>query len=283
MKETKYTHPIPCYHCGKMSELRVVGTASDTEEDDKSGIESGIIYELLQCPTCKGILVRSGFWHDGMDGPDEWLPKIDFPKRAHFEGLKLLAQHDADMKFMKLAVEEAARCVSEQGRISPKVGAVAAKGLELIGAAHRSEINPGEHAEFTLLEKKYPDVSFAHATLYTTLEPCTSRNHPKRPCVQWIIDSRVSRVVIGMLDPNENIRGKGVFALRDAGIQVDLFPRELMHELEGMNRQFIRSQRQGGDAKSVTASPVGPSVQDENGAGGPDPEPLPAEKIEVKE
>jgi pyrimidine deaminase RibD-like protein len=152
---------------------------------------------------------------------------------------------DADNKeleFMNLAVNVARQSVSEGGEPRPKVGAVLCAQAQLLGTAFRGEV-PKQHAEYILLETKLPDAAAAGATLYTTLEPCTKRNHPKRPCAEWILDRRISRVVIGMLDPNQLICGKGIQRLREGRVQVDLFPPNLMAEVEEMNRDFILHQR----------------------------------------
>jgi pyrimidine deaminase RibD-like protein/NTP pyrophosphatase (non-canonical NTP hydrolase) len=145
-----------------------------------------------------------------------------------------------DRKYIALAVEEARKCISEPGRESPKVGAVLVTSSGNVTVAHRGLLEPGDHAEFTLLDKLLENDAVAGATLYTTLEPCTTRNHPKFPCAQRIIDRKISRVVIGMLDPNEKICGKGVRLLRDANIETVLFPPDWAAQVEDQNRRFRR-------------------------------------------
>lgn len=157
---------------------------------------------------------------------------------------------DSDLRFMRLAIKEAQRCKAEDDRCHPMVGAVVVKNDECVGTAYRGERRRGDHAEFIVLEKKLPRRSLAGATVYTTLEPCTTRNHPKVPCAQRLIDRKVSRVVVGMLDPNQMITGRGIRKLREANIAVDLFPPDLMAQVEDLNRDFTRSQAE----KSVTGT-----------------------------
>jgi diaminohydroxyphosphoribosylaminopyrimidine deaminase / 5-amino-6-(5-phosphoribosylamino)uracil reductase len=59
------------------------------------------------------------------------------------------------------------------------------------------------------------------ATLYATLEPCAHTGRTK-PCVDQIIDAGIVRVVVGIEDPDERVRGAGIRALRAAGVSVDV-------------------------------------------------------------
>ncbi len=143
-------------------------------------------------------------------------------------------------ELMVRAIGLARRCVSESGKVAPKVGALVARDGVVIGTAFRGELTPGEHAEFTLLERKLADRTLSGATLLTTLEPCTSRNHPKIPCADRIVERRIKRVVIGTLDPNDRIRGRGELRLRAAGVEITRFDPDLMPEIEELNRDFLR-------------------------------------------
>jgi pyrimidine deaminase RibD-like protein len=192
-------------------------------------------------------------WPRG-DSPDKtffyvgsFLIEIAPQGRKYFEELEQRAENEwqtqaagQDRKFARLAIDAARQSVPEKdGRLHPSVGAVVVKSGEVIAAAHRGEVE-GNHAEYLALEKKLADDAVAGATVYTTLEPCTTRNHPKIPCAERLIERKVGRVVIGMLDPDPRITGRGQRRLRSANIITEFFPHDLMSEVEELNREFAR-------------------------------------------
>ena len=75
----------------------------------------------------------------------------------------------------------------------------------------------GPHAEVTALA--HAGEAARGATLYATLEPCVHHGRTP-PCTDAIIGAGVSRVVIGIQDPDDRVGGRGVAALREAGIEV---------------------------------------------------------------
>jgi ATP-dependent DNA helicase RecG len=145
-----------------------------------------------------------------------------------------------DTKIMELAIKAAKKSNQESDcRIHPRVGIAIVKNRKVLSTAYRGELCAGEHAEYTILERKLRDKDLTGAILYTTLEPCTTRNHPKIPCAKWIAKRRINTVVIGILDPNPEIRGKGVLFLRENNVLVEHFPSELQLKIEEINKDFI--------------------------------------------
>ena len=97
---------------------------------------------------------------------------------------------------------------------NPMVGAVLVKDRQIIGRGwHRRAGLP--HAEVEALS----GVDARDATLYVTLEPCCTHGRTP-PCTNAIIAAGVKRVVVAAIDPNPRHKGKGLTALRRAGIKV---------------------------------------------------------------
>jgi len=122
----------------------------------------------------------------------------------------------SDECFMRLAIREASRA---QGKTSPNpvVGAVIVKNGRILSKGyHHAAGLP--HAEIVALRKLKPAQANS-ATLYVTLEPCSS--HGKTPpCTMAIITAGISRVVYGATDPDKRHRGRAAAILKKAGIAV---------------------------------------------------------------
>lgn len=166
-------------------------------------------------------------------------------------GQRKVSMTDSDLKYMQEAIVLARKCKPEDKRPHPKVGVVIITEDNQVLHAYRGETGPGNHAEFAVLDKKHKDRSFAGATVYTTLEPCSSRKHPKVDCAQRLIDAQVKRVFIGMIDPNPTIDGAGRDKLVDAKIDVHMFENKLQAEIRSLNREFIRYWREAGRAQGL--------------------------------
>ena len=126
--------------------------------------------------------------------------------------------NDVDEKHMHAALELARK---GYGRTSPNpmVGALLVKGRAVIGTGWHRKAG-GVHAEIEALnDARRNDYNIKAATLYVTLEPCsTSGRTPS--CTHTIIESRLKRVVIAATDPNPKHSGNAYRLLRKAGIEV---------------------------------------------------------------
>jgi pyrimidine deaminase RibD-like protein len=146
-----------------------------------------------------------------------------------------------DLVHMNTAISLAENCTPRAEKI-PKVGAVIAIGKTVIGRGQRGH---DDHAEKAALGKVDDLKQLPEATVYTTLEPCTKevRSDPLKCCTELILQGGIKRVFIGILDPNQGVRGKGLWELQSRGIEVELFPPDLANRIRAMNHAFIRVQQ----------------------------------------
>lgn len=119
-----------------------------------------------------------------------------------------------------------------RGRVEPNpmVGCVIARGGQIIGEGFHRVVG-GAHAEPDALARCTEDP--AGADFHVTLEPCCHEHKRTPPCVPRVIAARPARVVIGCLDPNPPVAGRGLAMLRAAGIDAAIGP------IEPECRQFI--------------------------------------------
>lgn len=140
---------------------------------------------------------------------------------------------NVDTKFMREALRQARKGF---GRTSPNpaVGAVIVEnGIVIAKGYHEKAGLP--HAEINAIKKA--DEKASGCTLYVTLEPC---NHYGRtpPCTESILKAGISRVVVGMKDPNPNVSGGGSEFLQKNGI--DVISGVLEKECRDLNEAFLK-------------------------------------------
>lgn len=122
-----------------------------------------------------------------------------------------------DLHFIGEAIDLAWLAAGET-QPNPLVGAVVVKGGEVLGAGYHPRYGD-EHAEAIALDRAGD--AARGSTLYVTLEPCAHHGNTP-PCVDQIIASGVSRVVVPTLDPDPRVNGRGIRALRENGIRADV-------------------------------------------------------------
>jgi len=121
----------------------------------------------------------------------------------------------AEVRAMTAAIRLARRGVGTT-HPNPRVGAVVVRGGEILGRGFHACAGEA-HAEVRALEEAGKRAR--GATLVSTLEPCAHHGRTP-PCVDAILAAGIRRVVLGMRDPNPLVNGRGVAALRAAGVEI---------------------------------------------------------------
>jgi diaminohydroxyphosphoribosylaminopyrimidine deaminase / 5-amino-6-(5-phosphoribosylamino)uracil reductase len=139
---------------------------------------------------------------------------------------------DQDVRFMRQALR-----LAERGRgtthPNPMVGAVLVSGGRVLATGYHQRAG-GPHAEIAALQAaggRAPG-----GTLYVTLEPCCHTGRTG-PCTESLLQAGLARVVIGCIDENPKVCGKGVARLRRGGLRVDVGCLEA--ECQALNRAFF--------------------------------------------
>ncbi len=122
---------------------------------------------------------------------------------------------------------------------NPMVGAVLVNNNTILGEGWHEQYG-SVHAEPNCIrhaEEAHPEgIDYKHSTLYVSLEPC-SHYGKTPPCAELIIRKGIGRVVVGTLDPNPQVAGRGVKMMREAGIEV--LVGVLKEECRLLNKRFF--------------------------------------------
>ena len=134
-----------------------------------------------------------------------------------------------------------ARCLqlAANGRFgaapNPMVGAVIVHNGKIIGEGYHRQCG-GPHAEVNAVRSVKDERLLREATMYVSLEPCAHYGKTP-PCADMIVGKGIPRVVIGCRDSFDQVDGKGIQKLREAGVEVTVGVLE--KECLELNRAFF--------------------------------------------
>jgi diaminohydroxyphosphoribosylaminopyrimidine deaminase/5-amino-6-(5-phosphoribosylamino)uracil reductase len=149
-----------------------------------------------------------------------------------------LSENQSDSSNIDLSFMKRALVLAEKGRGSvspnPLVGAVIVKDGEIVGEGYHQRYGKA-HAEVNAIADAGDEA--LGSTMYVTMEPC---NHAGKtgPCTESIFAAGISKVVIGMVDPNPLVNRSGINFLRSKGIQV--VEDVLVKKAQELNRAYTK-------------------------------------------
>lgn len=151
-------------------------------------------------------------------------------------GVKCEGSEKDDDFYMRRCVEIARRAIGCTSP-NPMVGCVIVKDGKIVGEGFHPKAGQPHAEVFALRDAGH---LAENATAYVSLEPC---NHYGRtpPCTEALVNAKVKKVVVGMVDPNPIVASKGVNKLRESGISVTVgVEEELCKKLnEGYIHQML--------------------------------------------
>ena len=134
-----------------------------------------------------------------------------------------------------------AQCGEGAVNPNPLVGALIVRHQEVVAQGYHARYGDLHAERNAFRDADTRGIDCTGATMYVTLEPCCHHGH-QPPCTEAVIAHKIARVVVGLLDPNPLVAGKGIAQLRAAGIEVDVIDQEseMAQQLKYQNRVFLR-------------------------------------------
>ena len=159
-------------------------------------------------------------------------PVTDRPSEGASAGQ--LAQ---DRCWLRHAIELSRSCPPSATAFS--VGAViVGADSRVLAEGYSRDTDPHVHAEESALARTGAEV-LTGATIYSSLEPCSTRRSRPRPCADLILAAGIRRVVFALREPSVFVPGRGAEVLRDGGAIV-LQLEDLAEAVKEVNAHLLR-------------------------------------------
>ena len=130
---------------------------------------------------------------------------------------------EEDMRELKAAIDESRKCTPDMGSYCVGAVVLTADGIRFTGYTH--ETSPTHHAEQEALKKAIEAGAVLRgATMYASMEPCSTRKSEPKSCTQLILEHGLKRVVFACYEPSKFVRCDGACTLRAAGVDVRVYP-----------------------------------------------------------
>jgi len=144
--------------------------------------------------------------------------------------------------YMELAVKVMKESIDERNKPNPnpRVGAVLVYPNGDYDTAYRGEYREGDHAEYTVMDKKHRGEDLSGCWIFATLEPCfgpEARSRCKVPCSERIADARIEKVWFGAQELNPKARGGNEY-LDKMKVDVLRFDTDLHNNIHEFNKDF---------------------------------------------
>ena len=148
---------------------------------------------------------------------------------------------DKDIYFMNKALDIAKPGIGKTGS-NPSVGCVIVKDNEIVSSA-RTENGGRPHAE-SLAINKIQAKDLMGSSIYITLEPCCIDKEHEISCVEKILKSKLTRVIIGAIDPNPKISGRSIEILKRNKIETiaGVLKDECEEVIIGFKKRMLKNQ-----------------------------------------
>jgi diaminohydroxyphosphoribosylaminopyrimidine deaminase/5-amino-6-(5-phosphoribosylamino)uracil reductase len=161
-------------------------------------------------------------------------------KATKIENRSRIDTATAEEKFMARAIE-LAKLGMGQVAPNPMVGCVIVHEGLIIGEGYHRKYGEA-HAEVNAIHSVKNKELLCKSTMYVTLEPC-SHFGKTPPCADLVAQLKIPKVIVGSIDPNEKVSGRGIACLEAAGCEV--LTGVLEEECNRMNRRFLTVHQKG--------------------------------------